>query len=623
MRQVQRGRASGAAWRTLPSHRFFEELLAEVTEAYYSHPLAQEEIGYTGMADAHGWQHVSLNDLESWEPRARGVRGGAARSATSSEFRMRSDEKSNRVAPRLKMCSYGSNEIIDAVVIGTGAGGAPLLARLAQAGLRVVALEAGKFWSPAQDFATDERAQRNLFWNDERLSAGQDPLHFGNNNSGIGVGGSTLHYTAYTPRVQPDDLRLRTEFGVGHDWCLSYEDLEPYYDELERFLGVSGPDPYPWGAARRASYPLAPLPLNGAAQLMERACEKLGIRTSPAPNAALSASYFQEGVGWRAACTNRGFCQAGCSTGAKASMDVTFIPLAIVHGAEIRTECFVTRFETDDGGRITSVIYTHEGREERQRCRHVFLCAGAIETPRLLLINNLANSSGQVGKNFMAHTGVQVWGRFEEDVRPYKGIPGALISEDTHRPQDKFGADFAGGYLLQSIGVMPVTYASQVARGRNLWGEELRAHMRGYNHTAGINILGECLPYAENFLELSGELDVRKLPKPRIHFTNGENERRINTHAEKLMREIWSAAGAKDMWTYQRNAHIIGTCRMGESATDAVVNAECRSFDVPNLHICDNSVFPSALAVNPALTIMALSLRTADRFLESTRQGEN
>ncbi|MDQ3686752.1 MAG: gluconate 2-dehydrogenase subunit 3 family protein, partial [Acidobacteriota bacterium] len=276
LRQVQRGRASGAAWRTLPSHRFFEELLAEVTEAYYSHPLAQEEIGYTGMADAHGWQHVSLNDLESWEPRARGVRGGAARSATSSEFRMRSDEKSNRVAPRLKMRSYGSNEIIDAVVIGTGAGGAPLLARLAQAGLRVVALEAGKFWSPAQDFATDERAQRTLFWNDERLSAGQDPLHFGNNNSGIGVGGSTLHYTAYTPRVQPDDLRLRTEFGVGQDWCLSYEDLETYYDELERFLGVSGPDPYPWGAARRAAYPLAPLPLNGAAQLMERACEKLG-----------------------------------------------------------------------------------------------------------------------------------------------------------------------------------------------------------------------------------------------------------------------------------------------------------------------------------------------------------
>jgi choline dehydrogenase-like flavoprotein len=209
--------------------------------------------------------------------------------------------------------------------------------------MRVVALEAGRHWSPARDFATDERAQSTLFWNDERLSAGDDPLAFGNNNSGTGVGGSTLHYTAYTPRTQPDDVHLHTEFGVGVDWPIGYRDLEPYYDELEQFLGVSGPSPYPWGPPRRTAYPLAPLPLNGAAQLMQRGCAELGIRTSPAANAALSGSYYQAGVGWRAACTNRGFCQAGCSNGAKASMDVTFIPLAIQAGAEVRPECFVTR----------------------------------------------------------------------------------------------------------------------------------------------------------------------------------------------------------------------------------------------------------------------------------------
>ncbi len=126
--------------------------------------------------------------------------------------------------------------------------------------------------------------------------------------------------------------------------------------------------------------------------------------------------------------------------------------------------------------------------DHRQACQAVFLCAGAIESPRLLLLNGLANGSGQVGRNFMAHTGVQVWGVFDEEVRPNKGIPGALISEDTHRPAD---ADFAGGYLLQSIGVMPVTYATQVARGRGLWGEALSAHMQRYNHIAGINILGD------------------------------------------------------------------------------------------------------------------------------------
>ncbi len=510
------------------------------------------------------------------------------------------------------MKTYNTTETVDAVIIGTGAGGAPLMARLAAAGLKVVALEAGVAWNPAADFATEETAQEALFWRDERLSAGKDPLAFGANNSGIGVGGSTLHYTAYVPRAHPDDFRLHTDFGVGVDWPIGYEDLSPYYDEAEQFIGVSGPEKYPWGGLHKKPYPLPPLPVNAAGQLMQRGCEKLGIKTSPAPNAALSAPFFQKHIGWRPACTNRGYCQAGCSNGGKSSMDVTYIPLAVHYGAEVRPGAYVTGMERDAGGTISAVIYRQDGVECRQRCSAVFLCAGAIETPRLLLLTGLANSSGQVGKNFMAHTGIQLWGQFEDITNPWKGIPGAVISEDTHRPKD---ADFAGGYLLQSIGVMPVTYALQVARGRGLWGEKLKAHMRGYTRTAGINILGDCLPYHHNFLELSEELDGRGIPKPRIYFTAGENEKRMTAHAEKTMRAIWEAAGAVDMWAFPRYAHIIGTCRMGNSPEDSVVDGSGRSHDIPNLFISDNSTFPSALAVNPALTIMALSLRTADLFL--------
>ena len=521
------------------------------------------------------------------------------------------------------MKHYSTTETVDAVVIGTGAGGAPLLARLAKAGLKVVALEAGQHWKPAVDFATDEKEQDKLFWNDERLSAGNDPLPFGNNNSGIGVGGSTLHYTAYTPRAQPDDLRLHSDFGVGVDWPIGFDQLEPYYDEVEQFLGVSGPASYPWGPTRKQRYALGPLPINGAGQLMERGCTELGIKTSPAANAALSAGYYQEGVGHRPACTNRGFCQAGCNVGAKASMDVTYIPLAMHFGAEVRPKCFVTQFGKDASGRISEVVYIRDGQEERQRCRYVFLCAGTIETARLLLLNELANSSGQVGRNIMAHTALQIWGEFDEDIRPYKGIPGALISEDTHRPASHTGRglagqpiDFAGGYLLQSIGVMPVTYLSQMARSRGLWGQDFKQAALAYNHVAGINILGDCLPYDHNYLELADEKDVRGLPKPRIYFSNGENEKRMTAHADKLMRDIWSAAGAKNVWAFPRNAHVIGTCRMGHDPETAVVNTDGQSFDIPNLYISDNSTFPSALSVNPALTIMALSLRTADRFLK-------
>lgn len=511
------------------------------------------------------------------------------------------------------MQRYSLNERIDAVVVGTGAGGAPLLARLARAGLRVMALEAGQQFDPPNDFATDELAQKKLYWADERISGGNNPLPFGDNNSGIGVGGSTLHYTAFVPRPQPDDFRLHTDFGVGFDWPLAYSDLEPYFDELEALLGVSGPACYPWGPPRRSVYPLPPLALNGAAQLMQRACSDIGIRTSPAANAALSQRYFRPGIGWRAACTQRGFCQAGCSTGAKGSMDVTFVPLALQAGAELRPESFVTGIEMDSRGRVDAVVYVRNGVQWRQPCDSLFLCAGAIETPRLLLLNGVANGSGQVGRNFMAHTALQLWGRFDENVQPYKGIPGGLISEDMHRT---FSAEFAGGYLLQSIGVMPLTYAKQVARGRGLWGRALHDCMQGYNNTAGINMLGECLPHPGNWLALSDEKDGRGLAKPLIHFSEGHNEQRLTAHAEKTMRHIWAVAGARDVWAYPRNAHVIGTCRMGASQDDAVVNADGRAFDVPNLYICDNSIFPSALAANPALTIMALSLRTADRFLE-------
>lgn len=604
---------SGAVWQRLPAPRFFEELITELAEAFYSHPQVQASIGYVGMADAKGWKRVGLNETNDDEPQPN-------KPLPVLPFVVQTHESPNLFD--LPMRRYPTAETVDAVIIGTGAGGAPLLARLAQAGLSVVALEAGQTWHPARDFATDEVAQTKLFWNDERLSAGGDPLAFGNNNSGTGVGGSTLHYTAYTPRPHPDDFRLYSDFGVGANWPFGYETLEPYFNELEIFLGISGPSPYPWGPPRHQAYPLAPLPLNSAAQLMEAGCKPLGIRTSPAANAALSARYFQPGVGWRGPCTNRGFCQAGCSVGAKASMDVTFLPLAVSHGAEIRDRAFVTQIERDATGRVNGVVFVQNGYEQRQPCRAVFLCAGAIETPRLLLLNGIGNGSGQVGRNFMAHTGVQVWGTFDEETLPYKGIPGALISEDTHRPQNKpeWGtADFAGGYLLQSIGVMPVTYISQFARGTKTWGDALGHHMSQYNHVAGINILGEGLPYPGNFVELAAEKDERGLPKPRIHYTNGANEQKITAHAEALMRAIWRNAGGQNIWAFPRNAHIIGTCRMGTDHATSVVNANGAVHDVPGLYICDNSVFPSSLAVNPALTIMAISLHTADQFL----QGRN
>jgi len=453
-----------------------------------------------------------------------------------------------------------------------------------------------------------------------RLSAGETPTAFGANNSGIGAGGSTLHWGAFVPRADARDLKMGTEFGKGVDWPLEYEDLRPYYEELEEFLGVSGPPHYPWDPSRH--YPLPPVPLNAPAQLMRTGCAAIGLRTSEAPVAAVSRSYVREGYEPRHACVNRGYCHQGCRNGAKASMDVTYLPAAVRSSAEIRCECFVHHFEVDANRGITAVIYEHDGMNFRQRCRAVFLCAGAVETPRLLLHcdqpgrNGLGNSSGQVGRNFMAHVATQVWGTFDQETRPNKGFPASLITEDLIRPN---GVTFAGGYIVQSLGIVPVTWAMQVARGRGLRGKTLVDYLDQYNYVAGIGINGDCLPAAGNFLELATECDQRGMRKLLIHFSYGDNEKAMSAHAEGVMTAAWQAAGAKDIWTFQRSAHIIGTCRMSHDAAEGVVDPCGRSFDVSNLWICDNSVFPSALPANPALTIMALSLRTADSFLSRAK----
>lgn len=508
-----------------------------------------------------------------------------------------------------QMKTFATNDIVDAVVIGTGAGGAPLLARLASAGLRVVALEAGRNWEP-EDYPADEIAASGIYWLDERLSAGDTPNVFGANNSGTGVGGSTLHWGAFCPRGDERDFRLRSDGGAGEDWPLSYTDLAPYYEAIEAFIGVSGPASYPWDEARR--YPLPPVARNAPAELFAQACAATGVRASDGPVAVVSRNFVQSEDRVRPACINCGYCHQGCRIGAKTSMDVTYLPLAVHHGAEIRAEAAAVDFERDARGNITAVVYRQHGAEHRQRCGAAFLCAGAIETPRLLLNCEIANSSGQVGRNYMAHVATQVWGTFAQETRPNKGYPSALISEDMLRPAD---ADFAGGYVLQNLGIVPMTFAQQVARGRGLWGKELVDYVLGYNHVAGVGINGECLPSPRNFVELADERDGNGLRKARVAFSAGENEVKLKRHAEQLMTTLWQAVDASDIWTLDRFAHTIGTCRMGSRADSAVVDPYGRSFDIANLWICDNSVFPSSLAANPALTIMALSLRTADAFL--------
>ncbi|MFL2000052.1 GMC oxidoreductase [Microbacterium sp. A1-JK] len=509
------------------------------------------------------------------------------------------------------MRAYADDEIVDVVVVGTGAGGAPLLAEMARRGLSAVAFEAGRNFD-LDDFTTDETEAVRINWMSERLSGGAGPTAFGANNSGIGVGGSTLHWGAFAPRPDRRDLRLRSETGEGRDWPLDPEELLRYVVRVEGDIGVSGPVPYPWDSDRAYAYK-APA-RNGSADIVARGADALGIRTADAPAAVLTRARLQPYLGERGSCQSCGACHQGCRFSAKATMATTYLPAAIALGAEIRAESMVYGIELDARGHVEAVVYRRDGVERRQRCRALVLAAGGIETPRLLLHTGLANSSGQVGRNFLAHGATQVWGRFDEAVRAYRGYPSSLISEDMLRPAD---ADFAGGYLLQSLGVMPLTYATTLARGGGVWGRELVERALDARFYAGIGMNGECLPAEANRLELVDELDEWGIPRARIDFTAGANEKALDAHATRTMESIMRAAGASDTIVLTRTAHTVGTCRMSSDPGDGVVDADGRSHDIPNLWISDNSVFPSSLAANPAPTIMAMSLRTADRMLAS------
>lgn len=508
--------------------------------------------------------------------------------------------------------TYGTDDVVDVVVVGTGAGGAPLLASLARRGLTVVALEAGRNTEPGDHVPDEVAAPGDINWMDERLSGGGAPTAFGPNNSGTGVGGSTLHWGAFTPRPSAHDLRLRTESGEGQDWPISHAELTGWIERVEHDVGVAGPEHYPWDPSRR--YRMRPPARNASSDMMMRGTAAAGITATDAPVGLTTEDRHQEHHGLRQACVSCGSCHQGCRNGAKVSMDTTYLPAAVAFGAEIRPESFVHGIELDSSGRVEAVVYTAGGREHRQRCRSLVLAAGGVETPRLLLHTGVANGSGQVGRNFTAHGATQVWARFDESMRSYRGYPSSIITEDFVRPAD---ADFAGGYLIQSLGAQPQTFATSLVRGGGLRGAELVRALHDYPFSAGVGINAECLPYDDNRLELSDELDEHGVPRARVSFTPGSNEEAIRRHAVRTMTTIVEAAGGQDVRVLERTAHTIGTARMGTDRETSVVDQDGRSWDVPNLWVADNSVFPSAVIANPALTIMALSLRTADRMLQA------
>ena len=519
------------------------------------------------------------------------------------------------------MREYDDSEEVDFAVIGTGAGGATLSCRLAEKGFSVVALDAGPFFRPLDDFASDETAQEKLYWMDERIVEGNDWLVMAGKNSGKAVGGSTVHFAMVSLRFRPEWFKARTLLGYAVDWPLDWREMWEYYTRAEQALSISGPVTYPWGP-KRPRYPYRAHPLNAAATVLARGAEAQGYHWTPTPLATVSAPR-----GKSHPCAYRGFCRFGCSTNAKQSALTVWIPRALAAGAEIRDLAMVGKIETDARGSATGVHYHREGAWRFQRARNVVVAGYAIETPRLLLMSanarfpdGLANSSGLVGRNLMTQPNQAVFGEVAEEIRWNKGPPSLAITEHWNYDDRK---EFFGGYCWMAQGPLPIEYASILTGAKGLWGEELTEAMNNYNHAVGVKMVGEAMPDENNRVTLADRKDEYGLPIARIHYAWTDNDRALIAHALDQMEESLRLASVKNLFRQTQDAnHLNGTARMGADSRHSVVNSDCRSWDIRNLWICDGSVFPTVGGVNPSLTIQAVALRTADRIESMARRGE-
>jgi choline dehydrogenase-like flavoprotein len=511
---------------------------------------------------------------------------------------------------RRDMRRFDLDDEVDVVVIGCGAGGGVLTQRLARQGRRVIAFDAGPFWDPDRDWVSDEAGSYQLYWNEQRVISGHDPVSLGSNNSGRGVGGSMVHFAGYAPRFHPSDFCTHSVDGVGADWPIDYVDLKTYYELLEAELPVAGQS-WPWGEPHR--YPQSPHPIGGNGMAFIRGCEGAGIDVRIGPVAITNGRF-----GNRPHCIYRGFCLQGCKVNAKASPLITHVPDALAQGAEIRADCMVSTIEVDQRRRATGVTYFHGGREYRQRARLVVVAGYSIETPRLLLNSankqfpdGLCNEYDQVGRYVMVQGAPQTAGRYQEEIRSYKAPPPEASTEAFYETDPS--KDYKRGFSIQCISPLPIVFAEHVA-AQGHWGETLREYMRDYIHWATFGALCEFLPRAENRVTLAHQTDRYGLPVAHFCYSMCENDKALMKAAAHVMEDMHRCAGAEEAITIERYAHLIGGCRMAKDERSGVVDRNLRSFAIPNLFVVDGSVCPTQGSANPALTIMALAARAADHL---------
>lgn len=549
-------------------------------------------------------------------------------------------------------------DAVDVVVVGSGAGGGPVAWQLAKAGARVVVLEKGPERTQ-KELVHDEIAmcRRNFFipyYQDEphTIRHGRDAEAMRTNEGWTSniLGGGTVHMSGYFMRMQPVDFKLRSTLGevAGAnlaDWPFSYDELEPFYAQAERVMGVSGQwKRHPHEEPRSADYPLPPLEEHPFAEKIDGVCKPLGYHPFPTPRGIISRPY-----NGRMACMYCALCGSfGCEMGSKASSNVTVIPEAVATGnCEVRTLSMVTDVPVDKDGKVTGVVYRNaKGESVFQPARAVVLACTAIETARLMLLsrsarfpNGLANDSGQVGRNLL----------FSSLAKGH-----ALFRYDTHRSDEAWlrnrspfvqrsmqdlyfldkpvdGVRKAGTVLFALYHPNPINTVERIAGGAEdgIWGKTLKQKIREEGRGARVldfETFGEFMPTDGTYVDLDPAAKDRwGVPCARITITRHEHDVKVtNLLAEAGMKVLNALKPDSTKMTITRGETKIlqgGTVRAGKDPAQSVLDADCRAHTVPNLYVSDGSFMPTSGGVPITLTIMANAFRVGARMVDRFKAG--
>ncbi len=536
---------------------------------------------------------------------------------------------------------------VNAVIVGAGAGGGVVAKELATAGLTVVLLERGK-WYTANDCRKDDlRNQRttvlgNAFGPEDegnpRVAVDLNgkaqvvlPSEGAYSNNAACVGGGTFSYGAMAWRFMPQDFRLRSTYGAPEgssleDWPISYDELEPFYTKAEWEIGVSGDDSgNPFKGPRSKPLPMPPLPPNREFQILEPAAKRLGLHPFHIPMARNSVPYNGRGP-----CMRCRWCVGfACEVDAKNGTHNTVIPIALSTGnCELRTGCMAKEVTVDDRGRATGVAYFDErGRLLFQPADLVVVSSAAVESARLLLNsksrlfpNGLGNRCDQVGRNFQGHTYTGSTGLFDYDVYDDLG-PGAgiAISDYNHgNPGLRGGAMLANEFIR-----LPIQFLDRLPPGTPRWGLDHKRAMREmYRRTLVVMGPTQDMPMETNRVTLDPAVKDRfGIPVARLQGDRHPHTLEI-ARAMALKAQAWvKEAGAVRTWVsmpargISGGQHQAGTCRMGNDPKGSVVNRWCQIHDVDNVFVVDGSVHVNNGGFNPALTIMAIAYHASDHIV--------